>query len=72
MLNISKLTEIQPAINLRYICTEAGLSYASIYAKMRRGTQLNVDESQALEEALKKKGLMLYKEHSGLEDRFYK
>lgn len=60
MLNMSKLSQIQAAINLRYICTEAGLSYASIYAKMRRGTQLNVDEAAALEAALKKNGLTLY------------
>ena len=62
MLNMNKLTQIHTALNLRYICTEAGLSYASIYAKMRRGTQLNVDEATALEEALKKNGLTLYEE----------
>lgn len=60
MITIQKLIELQHILKIMPLAEQAGLSPHAVAAKMRRGTQLNVDEAQALEEALKRNGLMLY------------
>lgn len=60
MLTIQHLIKLQPVLKIMPLAAEAGLNPQTIAGKMRRETQLNVDESKALEEALKKNGLILY------------
>ena len=53
MLTIQKLIELQHILKIMPLAEQAGISPHAIAAKMRRGTQLNVDEASALEVALK-------------------
>lgn len=58
MLNIENLNKIAK-LNLISLCNEAGLKHNTIRAKIKRGTELKVNESEALTKALEKFGLRI-------------
>jgi hypothetical protein len=56
MLNIEQLNAIRATglINFKKLIEEAGLNYGKLLAKLYRNTQLNVEESAALQNILNK------------------
>jgi len=57
MLNIENLKVIAK-MNLISLCKEAGLKHNTIRAKIKRGTELKVNESESLTKALETFGLL--------------
>jgi hypothetical protein len=53
MINITLLKKIQPFLNIRRICLEAGLNYQTIQTKLSKQTELNIEQSKALTKSLK-------------------
>ncbi|MFW5662336.1 MAG: hypothetical protein ACOCZW_01315 [Bacteroidota bacterium] len=54
MLTIKDIIKLKELINLSAWCKLAGLNHNTIRAKTIRGTELNVKESAALSEVLRK------------------
>jgi len=52
VLDIKKLILLSEIINIKALCEKAGLNHNTISQKMRRGTELNVKESSALNQVL--------------------
>jgi len=57
MLNTKRLKEIDKPINLKHICTLAGLKYQTIYAKLTKGKNLTEEQAQKLTDALASYGI---------------
>ena len=70
MLTIKQLSDLQEVIKISVLAKRAGISEQVLLAKVRRGSELKVSESQAIEEALQEFGLCLCgSKGMGLEDR---
>ncbi len=56
MLNIQQLNEIRATglMNLKKLIEESGLNYQKMMSKLQRGTELNVEESQKIQNILNK------------------
>ena len=59
MIDIKMLQKCQRYLSISAICKDAGLNHNTIRAKIHRGTELNVKESQKIEDALQKVGIKL-------------
>jgi len=58
MLN-TKQMQLLSKMNLISLCKEAGLKSGTIRSKLNRGTELKVNESEALTKALEKFGITI-------------
>ncbi len=57
MLTIEDLKRMRPVLNLTEIARRAGINENSLLAKVRRGSELTVPESQRIQDALHGVGL---------------
>lgn len=58
-ITIDDLKYINNVFSLKVILEVAGLKYSTINSKMYRGTQLDVDESKAISEAIESLGIKI-------------
>jgi hypothetical protein len=59
MLTVKQLSELQEVLKISGLAKRAGISEQVLLAKVRRGSELKVNESQSLEAVLRSYGLML-------------
>lgn len=57
MIKMKDLETLRPIISLKRLLDLAGLNYNNIMSKKQRNTELKVDESEKIENALSKYGL---------------
>lgn len=56
-MTIAQLQEMRPLLNLAELARRANLNEQTLFAKVRRGSELSVVESDRLEEVLRSVGL---------------
>ncbi|NLT52043.1 MAG: hypothetical protein GXX85_14150 [Ignavibacteria bacterium] len=59
MIDIKKIKELSPILNISAISRETGIKELTLLAKIRRGTELNVKEAQSIELCLNKYGIKI-------------
>ena len=60
-MTIAQLKEMRPLLNLTELARRSGIVESTLLAKVRRGSELSVVESEALEKALRAVGLEISK-----------
>lgn len=56
-MTIAQLQQMRPLLNLAELARRAGMNEQSLFAKVRRSSELSVVESEALEGVLEEIGL---------------
>ena len=60
-MTIAQLQEMRPLLNLAELARRADINEQTLFAKVRRGSELSVVESEAMEKALRTVGLDVIK-----------
>ena len=60
-MTIAQLQQMRPVLNVTELARRAGMNEHTLMGKVRRGSELSVVESEALEKALRAVGLDVIK-----------